>query len=100
VSGIVVGLIVGIALMLIQERRNNRRGLVVLQARYGKDGRSKDITDPLNAAIVDNRLEMTLSNDIAGDPAPGTPKIGNIKYRYKGRIYEKEYVETEVVKLP
>lgn len=100
VGGIIVVVIGGVVLNRIQELRSKKQGLTILKASYGKNGKVIDITDKLNSLIKDGRLETILSNDLAGDPAGGMPKIGKIKYRYNGKVYVKEFVEMEAIILP
>ncbi len=100
VTGLVVAIVAGIILIHYQELRNKKHQFRVVRATYGKDNKTVDITDILNAKINNNKLDVVLSNDLAGDPIEGITKLGKVKYRLDGKVYEKEYVEMETIRLP
>lgn len=77
-----------------------KRRFRVIKGTYGSADKSYDITQELNNAVVDNKLKLVLSNNIAGDPHVGVVKTGRIKYEFDGRKYEKEYTEGDVIDLP
>lgn len=78
-----------------------RRQLKILTADYGSGNTFVDITNQLNNLVVDNKLNVTMSNGILGfDPTPNVLKIGHITYESDGKILTKKYVEGEVVDLP
>ena len=74
--------------------------LRILVARYGLDSVFFDITDKLNQAVIDNKLKIVLSNNIAGDPVPGKVKQGTVEYRLGNKKITKEYIEGNVIDLP
>ncbi len=74
--------------------------LKILVARYGMDSTFLDITDKLNQAIINNKLKIVLSNNIAGDPIPGKVKKGTLEYRLGNKKITKEYIEGNVIDLP
>jgi len=78
----------------------NSRTFRIIHATYGQSGKNVDITPELNKAIIDNKLNIVLSNNIAGDPIPGTKKTGYIEYVNKGKEYEVTYSENETIQLP
>ena len=68
---------------------------------YGTGKTFIDITSQLNDLIINNRLNVTLSNGIPGkDPAPGKIKIGKIKYQLGDQTKDKKYKERDVINLP
>jgi hypothetical protein len=77
-----------------------RRRLKILRAYYGLGDKFIDITNELNEAIIDNKLNIVLSNNIAGDPYVTKVKIGKIKYQFDGKENYREYREGEVIELP
>jgi hypothetical protein len=72
----------------------------ILSAIYGTLGNNYDVTQKLNEGIKDNKLEVTVSNGIAGDPDPGNVKYLKIRYVYQGNEVEKSFKEGEAVSLP
>lgn len=52
----------------------------IISAKYGVQGTFMDITNALNSRINHERLEVDLSNEIAGDPARGFVKEVRIRY--------------------
>ena len=84
----------------IRRREVRKRKLEILHATYGKNESQIDITNELNNSVNSNSLNIVLSNNIAGDPCPGIPKIGKIQYQYNGKILQRDYVEGEVIILP
>lgn len=88
------------AYKLIQLYRVSKRDFKILKATYGKNELTIDITKELNGAVSNKSLVIVLSNNIAGDPCYGVSKIGKIKYQYCGKIFEKDYIEGELIVLP
>ncbi len=72
----------------------------IIKATYGTPGNLIDITRELNDAVIDNKLKIVLSNNIAGDPQVGTVKKGWITYRYNGKEFNREFTENGVIDLP
>lgn len=72
----------------------------IVEAVYGTENNSVDITKHLIEAIHNNKLDITASNTIAGDPDPGRPKTLKVKYRLNWRTYEKTYKEDQRIQLP
>ena len=86
------------------KRKNRAPGrqsdLLVIEALYGIRDHQFDVTAPLNAAIVDGKLHIYAGNQLAGDPAPGTPKELLVKYRCNGRELTKTVTEGADLDLP
>lgn len=77
--------------------------LLVTYAMYYTPSHSIDLTHQMNALIKDNRLSVLVSNTMTGeskDPQYGIRKKLKIRYSYKGRAYEKEYNERDLLELP
>jgi hypothetical protein len=74
--------------------------LRILDATYGIDSKFINITNELNKAVIDNKLKIILSNNIAGDPHKGKVKKGKIKYSFNDKESEKEFSENDLIDLP
>ncbi len=72
----------------------------ILEAKYGANTNFIDVTQKLKDLIQNDKINLTASNEIDHDPAPGIHKQLNIKYTFEGKTYEKSYEEGEEVKLP
>lgn len=73
----------------------------IVKADYGSGSTFIDITNRLNDLIVDNKLNITLSNGIPGiDPTPGVVKVGNIRYKSNNKTFDKHYKENDLIDLP
>ncbi|MFH1392759.1 MAG: hypothetical protein ABIG90_03800 [bacterium] len=72
-----------LALILYKIYKNiiNKGDLEILKATYGLEQTTIDITANLKRAIIDNKLKIVLSNNIAGDPVPHKIKRGKIEYK-------------------
>lgn len=75
-------------------------GLEIIEAMYWTSKVRKDITTKLKERITDNKLHATATNDIDGDPDPGTPKKLTISYKNHGTDFIKEYNEGDKIELP
>ncbi|MCS7306867.1 MAG: HEAT repeat domain-containing protein [Thermoguttaceae bacterium] len=78
----------GVAKVLVEELAKYqsvaslpKRLLIIQKARYGKGDQWVDVTEKLSAAISNNTLKITASNELAGDPAPGIVKQLEITYQ-------------------
>lgn len=78
VGGLVVFIIGSIIVTKWQEARNRKHSLTIIKATYGRDNKFVDITTQLNSQIDKNKLDIILSNDIAGDPIERISKIGKL----------------------
>lgn len=77
-----------------------RLKFTIINARYGSDKTLVDMTDQLSQFIIDNKLEIHLTNGIVGDPTPGRLKVGYIKYQIGNSIKEVKCKERDLLKLP
>ena len=78
----------------------NKGSLEILKATYGLGPTIIDITANLKKAVIDNKLKIVLSNNIAGDPLFGKVKRGVIEYKIGYRKTTKEYIEGDVIDIP
>jgi hypothetical protein len=97
IFGVIASLIIWKIYFYITYHKNN---LKIYKAVYGNNDRWIDITQELNQAISKNKLNIVLSNKIAGDPIHGIQKIGKVKYSYDDMISVREYIEGDSVVLP
>ncbi len=78
--------------------------LKIHQAVYGTaDGdkdKQVDVTEQLQKQVVNNRLEVVANNELAGDPARGTPKQLRITYSLDEKQFTKIVNEKETLILP
>jgi hypothetical protein len=58
--------------------------LSILNAKYGANQSFFDVTDKLKRMVIGNSLNITASNDLAGDPIVGILKKLLIEYKYDG----------------
>ncbi len=78
----------------------NKGKLEILKVTYGLGQTSIDITANLKKAVIDNKLKIVLSNNIAGDPVVGKVKRGVIEYKIGYRKMKKEYIEGDIIDIP
>lgn len=78
----------------------NRNEFEILSAIYGTLGNNYDVTQKLNDIVKDKKLELIVSNGIAGDPDPGNVKYLKIRYIYQGNEIEKSFKEGDSISLP
>jgi len=72
----------------------------ILKAVYWTSKASVDVTEELRKRIVGNKLDVTASNKIKGDPDYGTVKKLTIEYRFDGNTVTKEFTEGERIIIP
>ena len=77
----------------VRIKKVDKNKLVIIDAKYGFNDKYFDVTDKLNQMIIDNKLAILSSNELAGDPIFGVPKELRIKYRFN--VYEQR---EEIVK--
>ena len=58
----------------------------IVKATYGTQRKQIDVTEKLNSLIKNNRLEICVSNDIAGDPDKGRKKTLTVQYQIGEKI--------------
>lgn len=74
--------------------------LVIINAQYGINDKYIDVTDKLNQMIIDNKLSILASNELAGDPIIGVPKELRIKYRFNDYEQKEEIAkENETITI-
>ena len=74
--------------------------LRVLRADYGADNITIDISEQLNSNIINDKLVIKITNEIAGDPVENFPKKLEIEYSYRGKIDSVAINEGEFLNLP
>ena len=62
--------------------------------------RMVDVTAKLNGLVKEGRLSVLAGNNLAGDPAPMTPKQLRIEYKLNGIAKTTAFNENEYVELP
>lgn len=92
-----------------QEEQNNNENqiavrnsgdLVIQSALYGLGARYIDVTEEVQKEVIQGRLQLLVSNLIAGDPLPGTRKNLTVVFSYRGQRYTRIVHEGEVLALP
>jgi hypothetical protein len=71
------------------EANKEDQTLLIEDAQYGINDRWFDVSAILRGKIEKGKLSVVIGNDLAGDPAVGTPKSLVIKYRKNGVQYIK-----------
>lgn len=74
--------------------------LEILEAKYYTAKISKDVTEKVKNKVANNRLVIDATNQIDGDPDPGTVKKLKVTYSYSGDTLEKEVDEGQTLILP
>jgi hypothetical protein len=75
--------------------------LKIIDAQYGANGSYVDITSQLSSKIINNTLNIKITNDLAPkDPVPGVAKEAKVKYSFNGEEKEIVVKEKEVLNLP
>ena len=77
--------------------------LVIDSARYGAEGKTKDVTNILQAKIVSGRIEnFPITNEAFGgdDPIPGVLKMLDVNYTYLGESRSVSIQENKTFSLP
>jgi hypothetical protein len=75
--------------------------LRVLQASWGVEGRSRDVTGQLNGMVRGNQLNVAVNDGtMGGDPAPGAQKRLRVIYMLRGLRYETNVPEGGSLTLP
>lgn len=73
--------------------------LKIIKATYGTVDKSIDIAKELTDKIIDGRLEINVTNDIAGDPTPGVKKNLTIEYIKDGKTRTLTLKEGDELKI-
>jgi hypothetical protein len=68
------------------DRRDDRRGVMILRAYWGVQGRTANVTELLRNMQRENGLQVMVNNrSLGGDPAPGAGKLLIVIYRVHGQ---------------
>jgi hypothetical protein len=68
------------------DRRDDRRGVLILRAYWGVQGRTANVTELLRTMLRENGLQVMANNrSLGGDPAPGADKLLIVVYRVQGQ---------------
>ena len=79
----------------------SHRRFKIIKAEYGSGNTFVDITNQLNDLVIDNMLNVKLSNGILGyDPAPNVLKYVKIKYQLNKNFFNKKFIEGKMINLP
>jgi len=84
-----------------QSRLNKKlQQLEIISATYGHNDIEINVTDILQALIVDNKVEIIVSNRIFTDPAANQVKTLKVKYKNGNGEFNMEFPENTILKLP
>jgi hypothetical protein len=68
------------------DRRDDHRGVLILRAYWGVQGRTANVTELLRTMLRENGLQVMANNrSLGGDPAPGADKVLIVVYRVQGQ---------------
>jgi len=68
------------------DRRDDHRGVLILRAYWGVQGRTANVTELLRTMQRENGLQVMANNrSLGGDPAPGADKVLIVVYRVQGQ---------------
>lgn len=81
-------------------KAKQKSDLNIISALYGKREKYIDISKLLNKLIKDNKLSVTITNDIAGDPIYGVKKELIIVYSFGSEFFRITKQEGEILNLP
>jgi len=66
--------------------RDDRRGVLILRAYWGVQGRTTNVTELLRNMQRENGVQVMANNrSLGGDPAPGADKVLIVVYRVQGQ---------------
>lgn len=88
------------AALQVSRLRSNKGYLVIVAAHYGYGDHRVDVTKQLNDAIIDDRLNVFVGNQLAGDPCPNVSKNLVVEYRYKDKTLSTTLGEGSTLNLP
>lgn len=74
--------------------------LEILSAIYKTSQKEIDVTPAVRQRVIDNKLTITASNEIAGDPDPGVVKTLVINYRIGRKSSEARITEGNTATIP
>lgn len=82
------------------ELSDSNAELIIVDATYFTPGRSINVTKILREKVYENKLIVTASNDLFGDPDEGKRKKLFILYQYKGVEISKMFNEGDNIEIP
>ncbi|HWZ25922.1 MAG TPA: hypothetical protein VN037_11630 [Verrucomicrobiae bacterium] len=83
------------------DRRDDRRGVSILRAYWGVQGRTANVTDLLRNMQRENGLQVMANNRaLGGDPAPGADKVLIVVYRVQGQETAAAVREGNILTIP
>ncbi len=79
----------------------NNGMLRIVNARWGYQNRTQNVTGRLQSLVRNNRLSVKVNpQNMGGDPAPGVGKTVYVTYEFNGRRRETSANEGEILNLP
>lgn len=72
----------------------------IISALYGVENKNIDVTEILQGLIINNKVEIIVSNRIFTDPALNQIKSLKVKYTYGNGDFFTEVAENAILKLP
>jgi len=72
----------------------------VVSALYGVENANVDVTEILQGLIMNNKIEVIVSNRVFTDPALNQVKSLKVTYKYGNGEFFKEFAENTILKLP
>jgi hypothetical protein len=83
------------------DRRDDHRGVWILRAYWGVQGRTANVTDLLRTMQRENGLQVMANNrSLGGDPVPGADKVLIVIYRVQGQETAVAVREGNVLTIP
>lgn len=83
------------------DRRDDHRGVWILRAYWGVQGRTANVTDLLRTMQRENGLQVMANNrSLGGDPVPGADKVLIVIYRVQGQETAVAVREGSVLTIP
>jgi hypothetical protein len=76
------------------------KNLHIISAKYGASNQWIDVTKQIRDQIDVNTLEITVSNDIAGDPSDGVTKTLKLEYTLNGELKTAAFREGVICHIP
>lgn len=80
----------------LQMEKNRLR---ILKATYGTNEKFTEVTTQLQGLVKDNRLKVTASNSIAGDPHERVKKKLTVIYELNSKVIETSVIEGDILRI-
>jgi hypothetical protein len=78
-----------------------KRDLIILSARYGAQGKVRDVTDLVRSRVSGGKLALPVTNEnLGGDPIQGVVKQLDVVYSYSGQTHSVTVEEKQELSLP